>query len=147
MRAWANPNFVSVVRPFSRFSKVVRLLDHLCSFNVFNRQVVFVIFSRASIVYSVQARDCFRVCETLKENERVLKRNISIIKKKIEAFLDANKMYHAETSTHHITRTLYDQQTLYNKEEFTRRYGDKWVTKHCKNSSRSRLTVKEKKEV
>jgi len=82
----------------------------------------------------------------LKENERVLKRNIAIIKKKIEGFLDANKMYHAETSTHHITRTLYDQQTLYNKEEFTRRYGDKWVTKHCKNSPRSRLTVKEKKE-
>ena len=82
----------------------------------------------------------------LKENERVLARNIKIIKKKIEEFLDANKMYHAETSTHHITRTVYDQQVLLNKEELTRKYGDDWVNKHCKNSARSRLTVKKKKE-
>lgn len=83
----------------------------------------------------------------LKENERILKRNIAIIKKKIETFLDDNNMHYAETNTHHITRTLYDQQSLFNKEEFQRKYGDKWVTEHCKNSPRSRLNVKKKKEV
>ena len=43
---------------------------------------------------------------TLKDSERVLKRNIAIIKKKIEGFLDDNKMYNAETDTHIITESL-----------------------------------------
>ena len=53
----------------------------------------------------------------LKENERALKRNISVSRRRLKPSL-MQQMYHAETSTH-ITRTLYDQQTLYNKEEFT----------------------------
>jgi hypothetical protein len=82
---------------------------------------------------------------TLKDSERVLKRNIAIIKKKIEGFLDDNKMYNAETDTHIITRTVYDTESLLNKEEFQRKYGEDWVKKNCKNSTRSLLKVKEKK--
>ena len=78
----------------------------------------------------------------LKEDERVLKRNVAIIKKKIEDFLDENEMYHAETCTHHITRTVYDVQSLLNKEEFQSKYGEDWVKKNCKNGTRSLLKVK-----
>ena len=81
---------------------------------------------------------------TLKEEERILKRNVAINKKKIEDFLDENKMYHAETCTHHITRTVYDVQSLLNKEEFQRKYSEDWVKKNCKNSTRSMLKIKKK---
>ena len=85
--------------------------------------------------------------EALKQNEKIVKRNITNIKRKLNEFLDEHKMHRVETCTHELTRVQYDVERLLNKEQFQEKYGEEWISKNCKVSTSTRLNIKQKKGV